>query len=122
MDKGLKIQVELERRGEKIVLKLKEDFATISEDDKLLYLLANQIGINITKERIGIGVIIEENGEEKFFTITNIKNPFEKMIIAKEALSYYLIRNNYDYSVKTKIINKQVVNNFRIIPPIQFEE
>lgn len=93
MDKGLKLQVELTKRGEKIFSKILEIVDKLEEDDEIYYLMASGMSLCVTEEQIIIRLIFapEDNIQNRGLGI--IKNPYKDRIIAKEAICNYLINN-----------------------------
>lgn len=105
MDKGLKLQVELTKKGEKIFSKISKIIEDLEENDKIYYLMASGISLCITEEYITIRLLFtpEENAQERVLKIIN--NQFKDRVIAKESICNYLINNpEYLFDMKRDIV------------------
>ena len=122
MDKGLKVQVELSQKGEKIFSKIIEGLNRLEGNSKILYQMANRIKLCIMEEHINILLILDENesGKEKCCGVGIIKNPHKDRIIAKEAICCYLINNpkyyfEMDKDVKDDVSHRSMSRNFSTV-------
>lgn len=115
MDKGLQIQEELTKKGEKIILKVFEIIKSFKEIDIVYYCMANGIMLSVTDEIINIVLILEKNDINQR-GIGIITNPFRNRIIAKEGIYNYLINNPQYYFDMEKdiqdIIGKRIQDKY----------
>ena len=93
MDKGLKFQVELTKRGEKIFSRVSRIVEDLEENDKIYYLMASGMSLCVTEEQIIIRLIFAPEDNIRNRGLGIIKNPYKDRIIAKEAICNYLINN-----------------------------
>lgn len=110
MDKGLKVQVELSQKGEKIFSEINEGLNQLEGSSKTLYQMANGIRLCITEEHINILLVLNENesGKEKICGVGIIKNPHNDRVVAKEAICCYLINNPEYYFEMDKDVTDDV--------------
>lgn len=107
MDEGLRIQVELHRKGEKIFSKIKRDIARLSEEEELEYLLSTETMISISNDKIWVyGIIGNEFGRE-ICTVSTFDNIYGSRKVVKEILHFYLVNSGYSYDFDEDLISEK---------------
>lgn len=98
MDRGLKLQDLLVKKGESIMTLVEKQLSKLEEEENIFYYLSVGVKLIITSERISMHLILPENTSvSNLFFVNEFKNSEEDRHLVQNAISVYLI-NHCDFS------------------------